>query len=514
MGFPSIDGTSSLSGSGEFSAQSFNSGLTNQSSNVETIRCPKCGNDVPRAIRNCPNDGTDLLMRIGQVFADKYELLDCVGSGAMGIIYKARHLILDKIVAIKVLHNSNADPNLIMRFQREAKAASSLNHINVITVYDFGVFEGTAPYMVMDYLRGKTLQDFILEREHLSLRETLDIIEQILAALVHAQKKNILHRDLKPGNIMVLEDEGEPRLIKLLDFGLAKILDNRDDQVSLSAVGAAMGSPAYMSPEQATGLKVDTRSDLYSVGCIMYELLTGVPPLMGDSPMETLVNRLNRRVPPVSDFLQDSKRSRAYNPSRETPTIVELFVAKLLERDQRDRFQSAQEARNYLNTIWEYVDVPETSSSQMRAARSSRPVSARETVKDLQRLDLNSSVTSSGRHMIGESSGNQQSISGSHRRSSSSTEIAAVGKPGARTARQSYQDLRKIQAEKTQPLPKPDQTSGSAGFDLENIVQQYEHYSHRLVEIIRQFQRSNPGLYRVAVILAITALVTLVLILR
>lgn len=515
MGFPSIDGTSSLSGSGEFSAQSFNSGLTNQSRDVDTIRCPKCGTDVPRAMRNCPNDGTDLLMRIGQIFADKYELLDCVGSGAMGIIYRARHLILDKIVAIKVVNNTNTDPNLIMRFQREAKAASSLNHINVITVYDFGVFEGTAPYMVMDYLRGKTLQEYILQNEHLSLRKTLDIIEQILAALVHAQKKNILHRDLKPGNIMILEDDGEPLLVKILDFGLAKLLD-RDDQVSLSAVGAAMGSPAYMSPEQATGLKVDARSDLYSVGCIMYELLTGVPPLMGDSPMETLVNRLNRRVPPVSDFLSDSKRSRAYNPSRETPTIVELFVAKLLERDQRDRFQSAQEARNYLNTIWEYVDVPEANSdsSSMRATRTARPVHARDTVKDLQQLDPNSAIVSSGRHRIGSSSGNQQSISGSDQRPSTSTEIGAVRTTKPRSTRQSYQDLRKIQADKAKSPAQPHDASSSASFDLETLIRNYEHYSHRLIEIIQQFHRSNPGLYRIAVILAITALVTVILILR
>ncbi|MDZ4838333.1 MAG: serine/threonine-protein kinase, partial [Candidatus Melainabacteria bacterium] len=377
MGFPSIDGTSNLSGSGEFSAQSFDSSLTSQPSLSNLVRCPKCGINVPSASRNCPNDGTDLLVRNGQVFADKYELLDCIGSGGMGVIYRARHLILDKVVAIKVLHTNSTDPNLIMRFQREAKAASSLNHINVITVYDFGVFEGTAPYMVMDYLKGRTLQEIIDQKEELSLREKLDIIEQILAALVHAQKKSILHRDLKPGNIMVLEEDGDPRVIKLLDFGLAKLL-GREDQVALSTVGSAMGSPAYMSPEQATGLKVDARSDLYSLGCIMYEMLTGVPPLLGETSMETLMNRLNRKVPPISDFLTDSKRSRAYNPSREVPTIVELFVAKLLERDQRDRFQSAQEARNYLNTIWEYVDAPDVNSdsSTARAVRAARVANA------------------------------------------------------------------------------------------------------------------------------------------
>jgi len=483
MGFPSIDGTSNLSGSGEFSAQSFDSSLTSQPSLSNLVRCPKCGINVPSASRNCPNDGTDLLVRNGQVFADKYELLDCIGSGGMGVIYRARHLILDKVVAIKVLHTNSTDPNLIMRFQREAKAASSLNHINVITVYDFGVFEGTAPYMVMDYLKGRTLQEIIDQKEELSLREKLDIIEQILAALVHAQKKSILHRDLKPGNIMVLEEDGDPRVIKLLDFGLAKLL-GREDQVALSTVGSAMGSPAYMSPEQATGLKVDARSDLYSLGCIMYEMLTGVPPLLGETSMETLMNRLNRKVPPISDFLTDSKRSRAYNPSREVPTIVELFVAKLLERDQRDRFQSAQEARNYLNTIWEYVDAPDVNSdsSTARAVRAARVANA------------------------------QQSDSMS---SSSSSEIQTAGanadKP--RSARQSYQDLRKIQADKTIPQPKPQSADGSS-FDLETLIQHYKHFSHQLIEITGQLRRSNPGLYRIAVILAITALVVVVLILR
>lgn len=507
-----MSGTSNLSGSGEFGAQPFDSGQKSQPKISDSIRCPKCGADVPRAARNCPNDGTDLLMRLGQVFADKYELLDCVGSGGMGVIYTARHLILDKIVAIKVLHTSNADSNLIMRFQREAKAASSLNHVNVITVYDFGVFEGTAPYMVMDYLRGRTLEEYIDQNVQLPLRDILDIIEQILSALVHAQKKNILHRDLKPGNIMVLEDDGEPRVIKLLDFGLAKLLD-RDDQVALSAVGSALGSPAYMSPEQATGLKVDARSDLYSLGCIIYEMLTGVPPLMGESPMETLVNRLNKRVPRISEFLQESKRSRSYNPSREIPTIVELFIAKLLERDQRDRFQSAQEARNYLNTIWGYVDVPgsDSDSGTGRAARGTRKANSRDTVKDLQALDPQSSTASSSRHLLG-SSGNQQAISDSHQYRSSTSSRDSTSE-SSRAARQSYQDLRKIQADNVKPLTQPDQEN-TEGFDLADLVRLYEHYSHRLVEITQQFQRSNPGLYRIAVILAITALVTVVLILR
>ncbi|MBX3138549.1 serine/threonine protein kinase, partial [Candidatus Obscuribacterales bacterium] len=317
MGFPSIDGTLNMAGSGEFNAHPTEDAKYSSSS-VET-----------------PALDSQSGFRYGQVFADKYELLDVIGSGAMGVIYRARHLILDKVVAIKVLHAPQADPTLIMRFQREARAASSLNHPNVITVYDFGVHVESAPYMVMDYLQGRTLAQYIEERGQLSLRDTLDIVEQILSALAHAQKKNILHRDLKPSNIMVLEEENEPRLVKLLDFGLAKLLD-RDDQVALSAVGSALGSPAYMSPEQATGLKVDCRSDLYSLGCMMYEMIAGQPPLLGDSPMETLVNRLNQKAPPLRETILKTKSARDFNALTDVPTIVELFVAKLLERDQRD----------------------------------------------------------------------------------------------------------------------------------------------------------------------------------
>ncbi len=319
------------------------------------INCPLCQLAVPASQRVCPNDGTDLFFRQGQLLADKYELIDIIGSGGMGVIYKARHLILDKIVAIKVLHNSRADSNLIMRFQREAKAASSLSHINVITIYDFGIIDGVKPYMVMDFLPGRTLADLLNEGGPLAVRQTLEIVEQILSALIHAHKKNILHRDLKPSNIMVIEEEGELPVLKILDFGLAKIVDG-DEQVVLSQVGTAMGSPAYMSPEQATGLKVDKRADLYSLGCIAYELLAGKPPLIGESPMETLVNRLNYKAQPLGEVLRTSARSRSYEPGREIPTIVELFVAKLLERDPKDRFQSAQEARSYLDTIWQYVD--------------------------------------------------------------------------------------------------------------------------------------------------------------
>jgi serine/threonine protein kinase len=467
--------------------------------------------------------------RYGQVFADKYELLDVIGSGAMGIIYRARHLILDKVVAIKVLHTTQADPALIMRFQREARAASSLNHPNVITVYDFGVHVESAPYMVMDYLQGRTLAQYIEERGQLSLRDTLDIVEQILAALAHAQKKNILHRDLKPSNIMVLEEDSEPRLVKLLDFGLAKLLD-RDDQVALSAVGSALGSPAYMSPEQATGLKVDCRSDLYSLGCMMYEMIAGQPPLLGDSPMETLVNRLNQKAPPLRETILKTKSARDFNALTDVPTIVELFVAKLLERDQRDRFQTAQDARNYLNTIWEYVDPVEASEASLRAAKKT---SSRATVKDINVADISRAAQSRG---INSSTSNERIPSQADRKNSVSSEknsstslelerlcstssqnlLQVTSSGGHKTVRPrtTAQGLRKIQRDKSVSVQKQDNGKSVSRLADLDLVGEFERFANRLIDTAQQFRRSNPGLYYAAIGLAVVALFVVLLILR
>lgn len=504
MGFPSIDGTSNLSGSGEFGARPAEEMKYTSSSAETPILDPQSG------------------FRYGQVFADKYELLDVIGSGAMGVIYRARHLILDKVVAIKVLHTNQADSNLIMRFQREARAASSLNHPNVITVYDFGVHSASAPYMVMDYLQGRTLAEYIEQRGQLSLREIVDIVEQILAALAHAQKKNILHRDLKPSNIMVLEEENEPRLVKLLDFGLAKLLD-RDDQIALSAVGSALGSPAYMSPEQATGLKVDCRSDLYSLGCMMYEMIAGQPPLLGESPMETLMNRLNQKAPPLRETILKTKRAREFNALTDVPTIVELFVAKLLERDQRDRFQTAQDARDYLNTIWEYIDPVEASEATLRAAKKTG--TGRATVKDINVTDISRAAQSRAANW---SSSNPQVTSSSEIESVGSTsselerlcstssqnllQVTSSGSHRAARPRTTAQGLRKIQREKTASVHK--RKDGKPEVQVDDVVREFETLSNRLIDIAQQFRRSNPGLYYSAIGLAVIALIVVLNILR
>lgn len=337
------------------------------------------------SVRVCPNDGTDLFLEADQIFADRYEFIEVLGTGGNGVIYKARHITLDKIVAIKLLHEFSGDPTTLMRFQREAKAASSLTHPNVITVFDFGIHNGTQPYMVMDYVQGDTLADILKAQGPTSIEMILDVMEPVAGALAHAHKKGILHRDLKPSNIMIVKDGFENGFVKLLDFGLAKLI-NADDLVSLSASGVAIGSPAYMSPEQATAHGVDHRSDLYSLGCVIFEMLIGRPPLLGDSPTETLVNRLHGIVPTLAEA-----SGKKFAPD------IEYLVARLLQREQHERFQSAVELLSALSSIRKRLNsqrealqsgFAEPSVKGQSASFGFETASTRKTVKDIKISDV------------------------------------------------------------------------------------------------------------------------------
>jgi len=345
-----------------------------QDPNLQTRSCSRCDLELPSSVRICPNDGTDMLLSDSQLFADRYEFIEELGSGANGVIYKARHVTLDKIVAIKLLHDFSGEPSILLRFQREARAASSLSHPNVITIFDFGIHNDSQPYMVMDYLEGETLSEILKSGAALDTGGILDIMEPVGSALAHAHRKGILHRDLKPSNIMIVRDGYDRSQVKLLDFGLAKILDV-EDPVKLSASGVAMGSPAYMSPEQATAHGVDHRSDLYAMGCIIYEMIAGDPPLLGDSPTETLIKRLNGIVPALRE-----STDRPVDPD------MEAIVTRLLEREQSDRYQSAEEVLTALAAVRKRIERQKQEREQgVRTPRKelqSDP-SQRDTVKDI-----------------------------------------------------------------------------------------------------------------------------------
>src|SRR5579883_300030 len=224
---------------------------------------------------------------IGRTIAAKFVVEGLIGSGAMGAVFRARQIALDKVVAIKVLHGEHADDQTFAaRFQREAKAASRLNHPNSMQVIDFGVEPDGLMYIAMEYLAGRSLHEVIKSEWPLPPARIADILMQTLAAIAVAHDLGIVHRDLKPENIMVLpgtDDDGRPKdVVKVCDFGIAKITDSRayksgeerDSAAPVTTAGFLVGTPEYMSPEQCRGEKLDTRSDIYSVGVILYQLLT------------------------------------------------------------------------------------------------------------------------------------------------------------------------------------------------------------------------------------------------
>jgi serine/threonine protein kinase len=279
----------------------------------------------------CPNDGTLLLdeRTMGSSLVAKYVFLEEIGSGGMGVVYKARQSLLNRIVAIKTLHVERLSKDRILRFQREAEAASRLSHPNLVSIYDFGLTEQGRPYMVMDYLEGILLSELLKTKGSLSLSEAEPILSQICAGLACAHNQGVIHRDLKPSNVMVSSADSDSRSIKIFDFGIAKILDEKNNP-TLTQSGDIMGSPNYMSPEQIMGRTLDHRSDIYSLGCMLFELLTGVTPFVGKTSMEAALKQVNENP----STLHDGSLGKIFPPE------LERVVSKTLEKDPEQRYQS------------------------------------------------------------------------------------------------------------------------------------------------------------------------------
>ncbi len=273
-------------------------------------------------------EGSDSL--VGQVLGGKYRVMARVGEGGMGALYMAQHTELGRPVAVKVLvEKLSKDEKYLRRFQQEAKLAASLNHPNVTHVYDYGQLESGAPYLVMDYLEGKTLAALLQERGYLSVAASLPIFQQICKGLAHAHGRGLVHRDLKPSNIMLTESDGE-RIAKVLDFGIAKEVDNTQH---LTQTGELFGSPLYMSPEQCSGTQIDARSDIYSIGCLLYEVLSGNVPLRGDTIVQTIFKHMNELPPPIKEVCP---------PANVSPAVEEV-IRKAMAKNRDDRYQTVGE---------------------------------------------------------------------------------------------------------------------------------------------------------------------------
>lgn len=275
----------------------------------------------------------------GSVVADKYEILSVVGQGGMGVVYKAHQRSFDRTVALKFLW-ANDGSEWVERFRREAKILSALKHRNLVSCYELGVWDNNL-FVSMEYAEARNLQD-ALENGGIGVSRTLAIAKQIAEALACAHAAGIVHRDLKPSNILLIGSENEQETVKLIDFGLAKVLKASDTPTStLTETGFAVGTVQYMSPEQCIGSNVDGRSDLYSLGAVMYACLTGKPPFDNDVQLMVMHDHLNT-IP--ADLTADSV-------GEPLPSGLDCIVARCLAKQASERYQTADEVRLALDMV-------------------------------------------------------------------------------------------------------------------------------------------------------------------
>jgi serine/threonine protein kinase len=264
---------------------------------------------------------------------DKYRLVEKLGEGGMGTVYRVRDMELERELAIKVMKREFVgDRAALKRFQKEAAAAGDLTHPNIAQVYGSS-FETASPYLVMEFVDGISFADVLRHERCLSAERTIGLAMQICDALQYAHSKGIVHRDLKPSNVLVL-DRSLNEEVKLVDFGIAKLNPTNDSATALTHHGEIFGSPTYMSPEQARGLIVDHRADIYSLGCILFEALTGRRLFTGDNPIQILLHHINT---PLNQRMEVLKRSGA-------PLPLVNIVRKMLDKRPEKRFQSAHDA--------------------------------------------------------------------------------------------------------------------------------------------------------------------------
>ncbi len=302
--------------------------------------CTNCGYVGPDTFNFCPACGTQALnpakdseSLVGATLNDKYRVISQIGSGGMGTVYLAEHMRLRKRVALKVLHQDlNLGEEAMQRLQREGIAAGKFSHPNAIQIFDFEQANGVV-YLAMEYVEGQTLKQLLKSHGSLAVEDAIDLIRQLLEVLAEAHSQGIVHRDLKPDNLMIVEGSSGRRSLKVLDFGLSKLVDLPLHSSLHTQTGRLLGTPLYMSPEQCSGGEIDHRSDLYSAGLVLFEMLTGEPPFHGSTIAEILFKHTMTAPPALLDG----------RPQLKVPEDLEQVVRKALLKRKEDRHQSARE---------------------------------------------------------------------------------------------------------------------------------------------------------------------------
>lgn len=327
-------------------------------------KCNSCGNTYPNNLSFCLNDGTPLVevdTLIGRVLDGRYRLDSLIGEGGMGDVYRATHVHIDTEFAVKLLKPEFvANQTAIKRFRLEAKAAGRINHPNAIKVTDFGVTPENIVYLVMEVINGYSLRSLMGSVGGLDYIRTVNIVRQICGAVDAAHRSGVIHRDIKPDNILI-EIVNQTERVKVLDFGIAKLRETKADAY-LTQAGTIIGTPQYMSPEQCQGKQIDTSSDIYSIGIILYEMLTGHVPFDADSTMQVVYKQLHDPPPPIDEV------------APHLPEALVQVVMRALEKDPANRQSSAIELSEELKDAVESSG--EAGSLSMTDPLVPRPVAA------------------------------------------------------------------------------------------------------------------------------------------
>jgi len=307
----------------------------------------------------CPRDGSSMVTvgddpLLGMVVEGRYKIQSVIGQGSAGTVYKAVQELIGREVAIKVLHDYLvSDDEFIKRFRQEAKASSRLSHPNIITIYDFGVIpQGNRPYIAMDLLLGTPLSDLLAQEERLNVDEAIPIFVQVCSALGEAHRQGVVHRDVKPENIVLVERSGQKLFPIVVDFGIARIVEE-SDAAKITRTGTVCGSPTYMSPEQCTSSKVDNRSDIYSLGVVIYETLTGDVPFHSEELVRVMAMHLSDPPTPLNQV----------RPGLRFPDALEEVVYRALAKSPDQRYQSMEDFAEALEASMKEPEKPKAKPS-------------------------------------------------------------------------------------------------------------------------------------------------------